>query len=46
MLQRFSVNAEGFGSLTEIVMMQFQRAHSIVSREILRPHPAGYQRST
>jgi hypothetical protein len=46
MLQRFSVNAEGFGSPTEIVMVYFQRAHTIVSLEILERHPTGYLRST
>jgi len=45
-LQRFSVNAEDFGGPTEIVMVHFQRAHSIVSHEILERHPAGYLRST
>ena len=29
-LQRFSVNAEDFGSPTEIVLKHFQRAHNIV----------------
>jgi len=42
----FSVNAEGFGSPTEIVMVYFQRAHTIVSLEILERHPTGYLRST
>ena len=46
MLQRFPVNAGGFGSPTEIVMEYFQRAHSIVSLEILERHPTGYLRST
>jgi hypothetical protein len=45
-LQRFSMNAEGFGSPTEIVTVHFLRAHSIVSLEILERHPAGYLRST
>ena len=45
MLQRFSVNAEGFGSPTEIVMVYFQRAHTIVSLEILERHPTGNLRS-
>ena len=46
MLQRFSVNAECFGSPTEIVMVYFQRAHTIVSLEILERHPTGNLRST
>jgi hypothetical protein len=46
MLQRFSVNAEGFSSPTEIVMVYFQRAHRIVSLEILERHPTGNLRST
>jgi len=41
-LQRFSVNAEGFGGPTGIVLVYFQRAHSIVSLEILERHGAGY----
>jgi hypothetical protein len=45
-LQRVSVNAEDFGGPTEIVMVHFQRAHIIVSLEILERHPAGYLRST
>lgn len=45
-LQPFSVNAEDFGGPTEIVMVHFQRAHSIVSHEILDRHSAGYLRST
>jgi hypothetical protein len=40
------MNAEGFGSPTEIVTVHFLRAHSIVSLEILQRHPAGYLRST
>jgi hypothetical protein len=40
-LQRFSMNAEGFGSPTEIVIVHCLRAHSIVSLEILeRLQPA------
>jgi hypothetical protein len=46
MLQRFSVNPEGFGSPTEIVLVHVHRAHSTVSLEILQRHPAGYLRST
>ena len=45
-LQRFSVNAEDFGGPTEIVLVYFQRARSIVSLEILERHRAGYLRST
>lgn len=45
-LQHFSVNAEDFGGPTEIVMAHFQRAHSIVSLEILERRPASYLRST
>jgi hypothetical protein len=44
MLQRFSVNPEGFGSPTEIVVVHVHRAHSTVSLEILQRHPAGYLR--
>ena len=44
-LQRFSVNAEDFGSPSEIVMVRFQCAYNIVPLEILQRHPAGYLRS-
>jgi len=42
----FSVNPEGFGSPTEIVLVHVHRAHSTVTLEIFQRHPAGYLRST